>query len=72
MKNKLSLFLLFWFQVFLAAAQTAEPEMADTLRSNGKIYVVLACVLLVLAGLVTFLLVMERRISKLEKHSHEN
>lgn len=71
MKNKLFLILFFLLPLLRAAAQSAEPDMADTLRSNGKIFVVLACVLLVLAGMFAFLLVLEKRITKLEKQ-HEN
>ena len=48
-------------------SQAQAPEMADEMRSNGKIYIVLACVLLVLGGMLTFLLILESRLSKLEK-----
>ncbi len=72
MKNKFYFLLLFFLPVLQAMAQPAEPEMADALRSSGKIFVVLACVLLVLAGMVAFLLVLEKRISRLEKQKHEN
>ncbi len=54
---------------FAVFAQDSNPEMADTMRSNGKIYVVLACVLMVLAGLIAFLFVVEKRLSKLEKEN---
>jgi uncharacterized transporter YbjL len=61
------------FLSLLAQAQDAGPEMADELRSNGKIYIVLACVLMVLAGMISFLFVLEKRLSRLEKEqSHEN
>jgi hypothetical protein len=61
----LTLFLL----PFLTSAQSAGPEMADDMRSNGKIYIVLACVLLVLSGMIAFLLMMENRLSRLEKEN---
>jgi hypothetical protein len=48
-------------------SQAQAPEMADEMRSNGKIYIVLACVLLVLGGMLAFLLILESRLSKLEK-----
>ena len=51
----------------LTQAQDAAPQMADELRSNGKIYIVLACVLMVLAGMIAFLLILEKRLSRLEK-----
>jgi hypothetical protein len=61
----LTLFLL----PFLTSAQSSGPEMADDMRSNGKIYIVLACVLLVLSGMIAFLLMMENRLSRLEKEN---
>lgn len=67
MKNKLFIFLSL---LLLALPQTARPEslpeMADAFRSNGKIYVVVACLLLVLTGIFIFLLMLEKRLSKLE------
>jgi hypothetical protein len=44
-----------------------QPEMADKLRSEGKIYVVVAMILIVLAGLIVYLIVIDRKISRLEK-----
>lgn len=41
-------------------------SMADTLRSNGKIYVVLAVVLLIQAGLFVMLWRLDRKLTKLE------
>jgi hypothetical protein len=40
--------------------------MADTMRSEGKIYVVVAITLTVLAGLIIFLFLIERKVKKLE------
>lgn len=42
-------------------------EMADTMRSNGKIYVVVAVVMVIFSGLVFYLIQTDRKISKLEK-----
>ncbi|MCF8214294.1 MAG: CcmD family protein, partial [Chitinophagaceae bacterium] len=39
------------------------------MRSNGKIYVVVAVVLTILLGLVAYLIHLDRKISKLEKES---
>lgn len=69
MKNKLILSFFLFLLAFSVQAQSAEPEMADSMRSNGKIFIVLGCVLLVLAGVIGFLLFLERRISRLEKQS---
>lgn len=42
-------------------------EMADTMRSNGKIYVVVAVVMTVFAGLIIYMIQTERKISRIEK-----
>lgn len=42
-------------------------EMADVMRENGKIYVVVAVVLMLFAGIVVYLVLLERKISRLEK-----
>ncbi len=43
-------------------------EMADGMRSNGKIYVVVAVALTILAGLFLYLIVLDRKISRFEKN----
>ena len=47
----------------------AEPEveMADTLRQDGKIYVVVTVLLTVLGGVLVYLISLDRKVSKLEK-----
>lgn len=52
-----------------------QPEiaMADRFREEGKIYVVVATIGLILAGVFIFLIWLEKRISTLEKQqNHEN
>ncbi len=44
-----------------------EVEMADTMRSNGKIYVVVGIILIILVGLIGYLFLMDRKINRLEK-----
>lgn len=48
-------------------AQTDKVEMADLMRSNGRIYVVVAVVLTILLGLILYVVRLDRKISKLEK-----
>ena len=50
-------------------AQEKEVEMADAMRSNGRIYVVIAVMLTILAGLILYLWRLDRKIGKLEKES---
>jgi CcmD family protein len=49
------------------AQTTVNAENADMMRSNGKIYVVVAVVLTVLLGLFFYVFNLDRKISKLEK-----
>ena len=56
--------LLFSSVIF---AQDAKPEMADLMRSNGKIYVVVAVCLTILIGLFIYVFLLDRKISRLEK-----
>ena len=43
------------------------PQMADGLRQSGKIYVVVAVVVLIVAGLLFYLISLDRKVSKLEQ-----
>ena len=52
-----------------AIAQPGNAEMADTMRSNGKIYVVVAVVLTIFLGIIIYLIRLDRKITKLEKQS---
>ncbi len=60
-------FLFFVLTVISMSAQDARPEMADTLRSSGKIYVVVCVAAIVLCGLIVYLVTIDRKISRLEK-----
>lgn len=60
------LFLLTQNSLF---AQTAHDAF---MRSNGKIYVVIGVLISIFIGLVLFMVIMERRLKKLEKELNEN
>lgn len=62
----LSLLLLMSFTVVFAQAEN-KVEMADILRSSGKIYVVVATIAVVFIGIVLFLINIDRKITRLEK-----
>jgi hypothetical protein len=49
-----------------SAAFSQGPEMADRFRAEGKIYVVVAIVLIVLSGLILYLFLLDRKVKKLE------
>ena len=48
------------------AAQT-QVEMADNMRAEGKIYVVVAIILVIFAGIAIYLFSIDRKLSRLEK-----
>ena len=50
-------------------AQGNDIEMADELRSNGKIYVVVIIIAIILIGLLAYLFALDRRLKLLEKKS---
>lgn len=52
----------------IAQGVTNDIEMADTLRSSGKIYVVVTVLSVIFIGIVFYLVKLDRRISKLEKN----
>ncbi len=54
-------------QVTAADYANREVSMADSFRAEGKIYVVVAILATVLAGLLVFTLVTDRKVSKLEQ-----
>ena len=50
-----------------ANAPSTEIEMADRLRADGKIYIVVGCVLVVLAGMLIYLISLDKKVSNLER-----
>ena len=70
MRTKILQILLVVITSFLSLAVFAQGEtrveMADTMRSNGKIYVVIAVILTILAGLIFYVWRLDRKITKLE------
>ena len=50
------------------SAFAQDVEMADTMRSSGKIYVVIGTVVIVFVGLAIYLFTIDRRLTRLEKH----
>ncbi|MGI4762864.1 MAG: CcmD family protein [Janthinobacterium lividum] len=49
------------------AATADQPEMADALRANGKIYVVVLVVFIIISGLLAYLVRLDRKVSRLER-----
>jgi CcmD family protein len=69
-KRIVSVFLFALLTVTVNAQETvANPENADFMRSNGKLYVVVAVVVTILLGLFFYVFSLDRKISKMEKNN---
>lgn len=66
MKKLLSLIFLLLL-TSPAFCQDNAPQMADTFRQEGKIYVVVLVLSIVFACLATYLIVIDRKLKKLEE-----
>lgn len=70
MKISKLIWVLFLTGLFLPSWGQSNPApMADCMRSDGRIYVVIAVMLTILAGLFFYVAKLDRRISKMEKES---
>ncbi|HTB25437.1 MAG TPA: hypothetical protein VK711_08690 [Puia sp.] len=50
------------------STQHEKPQMAELMRSNGKIYVVVTVLLIILAGIFIYLIQLDRKMSRMEKN----
>jgi hypothetical protein len=60
--NSLLVFLLLAIPGF-----SQDAEMADTMRSEGKIYVVVSLIMVILVGLIAYLVFIDRKTTRLEQ-----
>jgi CcmD family protein len=66
--KKISFLTLLLLSCNIAFAQSAQTvEMADAMRSSGKIYVVIVTIIIIFAGLAVYLFSIDRRLKKIEK-----
>jgi hypothetical protein len=72
MARKISLLTFLLFMHFCLLAQGNEVEMADTFRSNGKIYVVVAVIVTIFAGIILYLIRLDKKLTKLEKNQFKS
>ncbi len=63
MKKFIYIFLLMLISL---TTQAQDAAMADVMRSNGKIYVVVGIILIVLVGLIAYLFLLDRKVTRLE------
>ena len=71
MKNKKSLLALalLFLNNMLFAQTDSNIDMADEMMQNGKIYVVITVLCVVFACIAIYLVLLDRRISRLEKEN---
>ncbi|AEI49578.1 CcmD family protein [Runella slithyformis] len=53
--------------LFAQQSVVQETPMADQMRADGKIWVVVAVISVIFAGIIAFLMSIDRKVSKLEK-----
>lgn len=74
LKKTLMLFLVTTLQFLNPATSLAQEgyadntEMADILYQNGKIYLVVFVMATIFAGIILYLICIERKLNKLEKN----
>jgi len=68
MKKSLLFLMMFFVRQSLFAQNGV--AMADEMRSNGKIYVVVAVLLLIFLGIIIYLVRLDRKLTRLEKNTN--
>jgi hypothetical protein len=64
--------LILFFALLSLITSAQEPQMADTLRQEGKIYIVISVIAIIFLCLVAFLIYLERKIKKIEEKINKN
>ena len=72
MKRIVSLTLLLAALLINQAAFAQDAEMADSMRANGKIYVVVGIILIVLVGLIVYLFMTDKKLTRIEQQLHDS
>ncbi|MFL5740562.1 MAG: CcmD family protein [Flavisolibacter sp.] len=68
MKKSLLFLSMFFVQEILFAQ--GGVTMADEMRRSGKIYVVVAVLLVIFLGIIIYLVRLDRKLSRLEKNTN--
>jgi len=71
MKKLLSVLVL-TVSALTTFSQQQQPEMADAMRADGKIYVVVGVILIILLGLFLYLFSIDKKVGKLERKIEDN
>ena len=75
MKTKIQILLipiLIFTSISTIAQSTGAVEMADVLRRDGKIYTVVAGLVIILTAMIALLIRVDRKIFRLEKELHRS
>ena len=64
MKKIIAVLFCILYSVF---SFSQDVEMADGLRASGKIYVVVGVLVTILLGIILFLIMIDRKVSDIEK-----
>jgi Na+-driven multidrug efflux pump len=67
--KKITMLLAIMMATVSIFAQEQKVEMADKMRDNGRIYVVVAVVLTILIGLILYIVRLDKKMSRLEKEN---
>ena len=68
--SRLSLLIFTLLLSIVSFAQDKPVEMADAMRRNGKIYVVVTVCLIILIGLFLYVMGIDRKLRKLEREKN--
>lgn len=68
----MSICLLVMSSLPTLAQSSDKIAMADAFRAEGKIYVVVAVILLIFAGMVVYMVSIDRKVKRLEKELDMN
>ena len=67
MKYLTTVLISLFFTTLSFAQNNTEVEMTDLMRSNGKIYVVVAVIATIFIGLMIYLIRIDKKVQKLEE-----
>lgn len=67
LNKRINLLMLLLSPLSLLAQGSQSVEMADAFRQDGKIYVVVLGLVIILTGVVMFLIRVDRKLNRLEK-----
>jgi len=67
MRSKISMKFILTLLILLISFHSISAQ-GDQIQQGGKLYAVVACVVIILIGIGAFLFYLERRISKIEQH----